>query len=64
MKNNLLILDLLAKRYNKLPTEILDLPFSELQINFLCAEIGIKEENQIQQRALAKTKAKNYGKKI
>ena len=41
-----MIADQIAARYSKLPTEILDLPIADIQINWLCLERGRREEER------------------
>jgi len=42
----MLILDSIAKRYNKLPSELLDKNLYDIQFDFFCLQIGIELENQ------------------
>ena len=55
-----MILDILAKRYGKLPSELVDKTIEELQIDWLCAEIGIAEGNREMRKANNKYKIKRY----
>ena len=36
----------MAKRYGVLPSEVLNRPISELQIDFLCFDAGMREEER------------------
>jgi len=55
-----LVLDALAKRYKKLPSELLDRNIEDLQVDWICLEAGIKEENRQSEKASRKVKGK-YG---
>ncbi|MFH8039053.1 MAG: hypothetical protein QXJ14_03520 [Candidatus Aenigmatarchaeota archaeon] len=41
-----LLLDRIAQRYHKLPSELLDLTIEDLQINVICYEIGCEEDER------------------
>jgi len=41
-----ILLDTMAKRYHCLPSKLIDLDLGQFQVNFLCMEAGIREENR------------------
>ena len=51
-----LLLDVMARRYGCLPSDLIDLTLDVFQVNFLCMERGIQEE----ERQIKKAKVK-YG---
>lgn len=61
-----IILDQIAQRYGKLPSELLELTQEKMQINFTCAEMGALFEKQEQAKEAAKNKresARNRGRR-
>ena len=59
-----LILDALAKRYGVLPHEILGKAIEDIQIDYICLELGIKEENSQTERANRKLRSQGGRKKF
>jgi hypothetical protein len=49
----------MAKRYNKLPTDLMNLSHEDLQICYLCMEVGVKEEKRRKDKAIRE--ANRYG---
>ena len=44
------MIDVIARRYNKLPTDILHLKLDDFQFNLLCLQVGIEKENKDAQK--------------
>jgi len=57
---SLTILDTIAKRYGKLPSEIINSPMEDIQLDFLCTTMGI--DNEI--RAFKEAQKRKTGKTI
>lgn len=53
-------LDILARRYNKLPSDVVQLDVSSYQLNQLVASVGMKEEAKQQEK---QNKRQRYGKR-
>jgi len=62
-----IILDKMARRYNRLPTDLLDMDWYDFQINYLCMEAFEHEEDRYNkiEKAKADNKARlNRGKRF
>jgi len=46
-----LLIDQLAQRYHLLPHQILDQSIEDIQIDYLCYEAGVEEENRQARKA-------------
>ena len=56
-------IDLIAKRYSKLPSEIKQLNIQDLEFNILIMSHGLNEEYKLAKKAEMKNKAKTKGKR-
>ena len=51
-----LLIDQLAQRYHLLPHQILNQSIEDIQIDYLCYEAGVEEENRQARKAYQKSK--------